>query len=78
MIDRQHKLPIASQCKILSLSRSTAYYREKELTEEEARALEEEIQKFIDSLPKLTPEQLAMFDKYGDLIQKPEDPTERD
>lgn len=35
MIDRQHKLPIASQCKILSLSRSTAYYREKELTEED-------------------------------------------
>ena len=50
----------------------------KELTEEEARALEEEIQKFIDSLPKLTPEQLTMFDKYGDLIQKPEDPTEGD
>ena len=45
----------------------------KELTEEEARALNEEIQKFIDSLPKLTPEQRATLNWLGDPI-----PTEED
>ena len=29
MIDRHHKLSVSSQCRILSLGRSTAYYREK-------------------------------------------------
>ena len=33
MIDRTHKLPVARQCQILSLARSTAYYRPQEANE---------------------------------------------
>ena len=44
----------------------------KKLTAEEERILDEKIKKHLDSLPELTPEQRAMFDKYGDFIQKPE------
>ena len=33
MIDRTHKLPVIRQCQILSLPRSTAYYREQEVSE---------------------------------------------
>ena len=33
MIDRTHDLPVARQCQILSLSRSTAYYRPQEVSE---------------------------------------------
>jgi len=33
MIDRTHQLPVARQCRILSLSRSTAYYRPQETSE---------------------------------------------
>lgn len=33
MIDRTHELPVARQCRILSLARSTAYYRAQEYSE---------------------------------------------
>jgi putative transposase len=33
MIDRSHDLPVTKQCKILSLARSTAYYRPQEVSE---------------------------------------------
>ena len=33
MIDRSHDLPVAKQCQILSLARSTAYYRPQEASE---------------------------------------------
>lgn len=33
MIDRTHDLPVARQCQILSLARSTAYYRPQEVSE---------------------------------------------
>ncbi len=33
MIDRSHELPVARQCQILSLARSTAYYRPQEASE---------------------------------------------
>lgn len=33
MIDRTDKLPVAQQCKILSLARSTAYYRPQETSQ---------------------------------------------
>jgi putative transposase len=33
MIDRTHDLPVARQCRILSLARSTAYYRPQEASE---------------------------------------------
>jgi len=33
MIDRTHKLPVARQCQVLSLARSTAYYRPQEANE---------------------------------------------
>jgi putative transposase len=33
MIDRTHDLPVARQCRILSLARSTAYYRAQETSE---------------------------------------------
>lgn len=33
MIDRHHELPISRQCQILSLARSTAYYRPQETSE---------------------------------------------
>jgi putative transposase len=33
MIDRRHELPVSQQCKILSLARSTAYYRPQEANE---------------------------------------------
>jgi putative transposase len=31
MIDRTHELPVTRQCQILSLARSTAYYRHQEV-----------------------------------------------
>ncbi len=33
MIDRTHDLPVARQCQVLSLARSTAYYRPREASE---------------------------------------------
>lgn len=33
MIDRSHELPVSRQCQILSLARSTAYYRRQETSE---------------------------------------------
>ena len=33
MIDRTHALPVARQCQMLSLARSTAYYRPREASE---------------------------------------------
>jgi hypothetical protein len=33
MIDRTHDLPVKQQCQILSLARSTAYYRPQEASE---------------------------------------------
>ena len=33
MIDRAHDLPVVQQCKILSLSRSTAYYKPQETSQ---------------------------------------------
>jgi putative transposase len=33
MIDRTHDLPVARQCQVLSLARSTAYYRPQEASE---------------------------------------------
>ncbi len=39
MIDRDHKLPVARQCKILSLSRSTAYYRPQEASETDLKLM---------------------------------------
>jgi putative transposase len=33
MIDRTHDLPVSRQCQILSLARSTAYYRPQETSE---------------------------------------------
>src|SRR5476651_1343812 len=33
MIDRSHDLPVVRQCQILSLARSTAYYRAQEVSE---------------------------------------------
>jgi putative transposase len=33
MIDRAHDLPVSRQCRILSLARSTAYYRQQETSE---------------------------------------------
>ena len=35
MIDRSHELPVSRQCQILSLARSTAYYRPQEASEAE-------------------------------------------
>jgi len=35
MIDRTHDLPVSRQCQILSLTRSTAYYRPQETSEAE-------------------------------------------
>ena len=35
MIDRSHALPVSRQCHILSLARSTAYYRPQEASESE-------------------------------------------
>ena len=35
MIDRSHELPVSRQCQILSLARSTAYYRPQETSEAE-------------------------------------------
>jgi putative transposase len=35
MIDRTHDLPVARQCQILLLARSSAYYRPQEISEEE-------------------------------------------
>jgi hypothetical protein len=35
MIDRTHALPVARQCQVLSLARSTAYYRPQEASEAE-------------------------------------------
>ncbi len=35
MIDRSHDLPVSQQCKILSLARSTAYYRRQEPSQAE-------------------------------------------
>ena len=35
MIDRTHDLPVARQCQILSLARSTAYYRPQETSDTE-------------------------------------------
>jgi putative transposase len=35
MIDRTHKLPLVRQCKILELSRSTAYYQPAPISPEE-------------------------------------------
>ena len=35
MIDRTHDLLVARQCKILSLARSTAYYRSQEIQAED-------------------------------------------
>ncbi|MBV5341122.1 MAG: hypothetical protein J0665_16455 [Deltaproteobacteria bacterium] len=46
----------------------------KKLTSEEAARLDKKIQDFVDSLPELTPEQEAMFDERGDLIETPEEP----
>ena len=33
MIDRTHPLPVSRQCQMLSLARSTAYYRPRETSE---------------------------------------------
>ena len=33
MIDRTHQLPVARQCQVLSLARSTAYYKTREISE---------------------------------------------
>jgi hypothetical protein len=33
MIDRTHALPVARQCQVLSLARSTAYYRPQEASQ---------------------------------------------
>jgi hypothetical protein len=33
MIDRNHELPVTRQCQVLSLARSTAYYRPQESSE---------------------------------------------
>lgn len=35
MIDRTHELPIARQCQVLGLARSTAYYRPREISAED-------------------------------------------
>ena len=35
MIDRNHKLPVARQCQILELPRSTAYYQPQPIPPEE-------------------------------------------
>jgi hypothetical protein len=34
MIDRQHRLPVTKQCRLLALNRSTAYYEPKGESEE--------------------------------------------
>jgi putative transposase len=39
MIDRTHDLPVARQCQLLSLARSTAYYRPQETSEEDLRLM---------------------------------------
>ena len=39
MVDRKHKLPVSRQCQLLSLSRSTYYYRGKPEASEEDRKL---------------------------------------
>ncbi|MGW8159014.1 MAG: hypothetical protein ACWGKN_10955 [Desulfoprunum sp.] len=44
----------------------------KKLTAEEKKILDEKIRRHLGCLPELTPEQLAMLDKYGDFVQKPE------
>jgi len=42
------------------------------LTAEEKKILDEKIRRHLGCLPELAPEQLAMLDKYGDFVQKPE------
>lgn len=39
MIDRTHKLPVARQCQILSLARSTAYYQPQETSETDLKLM---------------------------------------
>jgi len=39
MIDRTHELPVARQCQILSLARSTAYYRPRETSEADLKLM---------------------------------------
>jgi putative transposase len=39
MIDRTHKLPVARQCQVLSLSRSTAYYQPQEMSETDLKLM---------------------------------------
>ena len=39
MIDRQNKLPVTRQCKLLSLNRSTAYYQPKAVSEDDLKVM---------------------------------------
>jgi putative transposase len=39
MIDRTHELPISRQCQLLSLARSTAYYRPQQASEQDLAAM---------------------------------------
>jgi putative transposase len=39
MIDRTHDLPVSRQCQILSLARSTAYYRPQAVSEADLKVV---------------------------------------
>ena len=39
MVDRSHQLPVAQQCQLLSLNRSTLYYRPKSVSEADLRLM---------------------------------------
>ena len=41
MIVRTHRLPVVRQCKLVELSRSTAYYRPREESEENLAVMKE-------------------------------------
>ena len=41
MIARTHRLPVVRQCKLVELSRSTAYYRPREESEENLALMKE-------------------------------------
>jgi putative transposase len=51
MIDRTHDLPVARQCQVLSLARSTAYYRPQESSEADLALMRRIDELHLEHLP---------------------------
>ena len=69
MIDRKHKLPVAHQCSLLGVARSSAYYRPREVSPEDLALM-----RSIDELPieRLFTGARMVRDLLGDLaIEEP-------